>query len=106
MEEITPRCVLELLALPLGDEYRSRREEGLLGVRNILWAVGGGGAAVIAGGFTREDFLNEAFLRMTTAEQVLSSIIFSIHSSESFCFKINFINIYFDFFFLERLIYM
>ncbi|KAK7860322.1 protein accumulation and replication of chloroplasts 6 [Quercus suber] len=70
LEEITPRCVLELLALPLGDEYRSRREEGLLGVRNILWAVGGGGAAVIAGGFTREDFLNEAFLRMTTAEQV------------------------------------
>ncbi|KAG6704928.1 hypothetical protein I3842_07G156500 [Carya illinoinensis] len=70
LEEITPRCVLELLALPLGDEYRSRREEGLHGVRNILWAVGGGGAAIIAGGFTREDFLNEAFLRMTTAEQV------------------------------------
>ncbi|KAG7971764.1 hypothetical protein I3843_07G151500 [Carya illinoinensis] len=70
LEEITPRCVLELLALPLGYEYRSRREEGLHGVRNILWAVGGGGAAIIAGGFTREDFLNEAFLRMTTAEQV------------------------------------
>ncbi|XP_062163902.1 protein ACCUMULATION AND REPLICATION OF CHLOROPLASTS 6, chloroplastic [Alnus glutinosa] len=70
LEEITPRCVLELLALPLGDEYRSRREEGLRGVRNILWAVGGGGAAVIAGGFTREDFLTEAFLRMTTSEQV------------------------------------
>lgn len=71
LEEITPLCVLELLALPLGDEYRSRREEGLHGVRNILWAVGGGGAAVIAGGgYTREDFLNEAFLRMATAEQV------------------------------------
>ncbi|XP_057975849.1 protein ACCUMULATION AND REPLICATION OF CHLOROPLASTS 6, chloroplastic [Malania oleifera] len=70
LEEITPRCVLELLALPLGDEYRKRREEGLQGVRNILWAVGGGGAAAIAGGFTREDFMNEAFLRMTAAEQV------------------------------------
>lgn len=67
---------MELLALPLGDEYRSQREEGLHGVRNILWAVGGGGAAAIAGGFTREDFMNEAFLRMTAAEQVVISIIF------------------------------
>ncbi|XVE56123.1 hypothetical protein DITRI_Ditri03aG0212400 [Diplodiscus trichospermus] len=70
LEEITPRCVLELLALPLDDECRMNREEGLRGVRNILWAVGGGGAAAIAGGFTREDFMNEAFLRMTAAEQV------------------------------------
>ncbi|XP_058109372.1 protein ACCUMULATION AND REPLICATION OF CHLOROPLASTS 6, chloroplastic [Magnolia sinica] len=70
LEEITPRSVLELLALPLDEEHRIRREEGLQGVRNILWAVGGGGAAAIAGGFTREDFMNEAFLRMTAAEQV------------------------------------
>ncbi|XP_030446839.2 protein ACCUMULATION AND REPLICATION OF CHLOROPLASTS 6, chloroplastic [Syzygium oleosum] len=70
LEEITPRCVLELLGLPLGDEDKTRREEGLHGVRNILWAVGGGGAAAIAGGFTREDFMNEAFLRMTATEQV------------------------------------
>ncbi|KAG6783720.1 hypothetical protein POTOM_009391 [Populus tomentosa] len=68
--EITPRSVLELLALPLSDEYRTRREEGLQGVRNTLWAVGGGGAAPVAGGFTGEDFMNEAFLRMTAAEQV------------------------------------
>ncbi|KAL5706584.1 Protein ACCUMULATION AND REPLICATION OF CHLOROPLASTS 6 [Ranunculus cassubicifolius] len=70
LEEITPRCVLELLALPLDDKHQKRRKEGLRGVRNILWAVGGGGAAAIAGGFTREDFMNEAFLRMTAAEQV------------------------------------
>ncbi|KZV48514.1 protein ACCUMULATION AND REPLICATION OF CHLOROPLASTS 6, chloroplastic [Dorcoceras hygrometricum] len=70
LEEINPRCVLELLSLPLGDEHRSKRGEGLQGVRNILWSVGGGGAAAIAGGFTREDFMNEAFLRMTAAEQV------------------------------------
>ncbi|XP_073142785.1 protein ACCUMULATION AND REPLICATION OF CHLOROPLASTS 6, chloroplastic [Henckelia pumila] len=69
LEEINPRCVLELLSLPLGDEHRSKRGEGLQGVRNILWSVGGGGAAAIAGGFTREDFMNEAFLRMTAAEQ-------------------------------------
>ncbi|MED6208737.1 Protein ACCUMULATION AND REPLICATION OF CHLOROPLASTS 6 [Stylosanthes scabra] len=70
LEEITPRCVLELLALPLDEEHRARRDEGLQGVRNILWAVGGGGAAAIAGGFTREDFMNEAFLHMTAVEQV------------------------------------
>ncbi|KAI3736935.1 hypothetical protein L2E82_26924 [Cichorium intybus] len=70
LEEINPRYVLELLALPLDDEYRTRRTEGLQGVRNILWAVGGGGAAAVAGGFTREDFMNEAFLRMTAVEQV------------------------------------
>ncbi|KAK4860594.1 hypothetical protein QYF36_026855 [Acer negundo] len=70
LEEITPRCVLELLALPLRDEYRVKRQEGLRGVRNILWAVGGGGAAAIAGGFTHADFLNEAFVCMTAAEQV------------------------------------
>ncbi|KAK8585158.1 hypothetical protein V6N13_139093 [Hibiscus sabdariffa] len=70
LEEIAPRGVLELLALPLDDVHRTKREEGLHGVRNILWAVGGGGAAAIAGGFTREDFMNEAFLCMTAAEQV------------------------------------
>ncbi|XP_022962439.1 protein ACCUMULATION AND REPLICATION OF CHLOROPLASTS 6, chloroplastic-like [Cucurbita moschata] len=70
LEEITPRCVLELLALPLDNEWRKRREEGLHGVRNILWAVGDGGATAIAGGFTREDFMNEAFERMTASEQV------------------------------------
>lgn len=70
LEEINPRCVLDLLSLPLDDEHRSKRGEGLQGVRNILWSVGGGGAAAIAGGYTREDFMNEAFLRMTAAEQV------------------------------------
>lgn len=70
LEEITPRCVLELLALPLDDEHRIKREEGLRGVRNILWTVGRGGAAAIGGGFVRDDFMNEAFLRMTAAEQV------------------------------------
>lgn len=70
LEEISPRYVLELLAFPLGDEYQMKRAEGLQGVRNILWAVGGGGAAAISGGFTREDFMNEAFQRMTAAEQV------------------------------------
>ena len=74
LEEITPRCVLELLTLPLGDEWRTRREEGLHGVRNILWAVGGGGATAIAGGFTREDFMNEAFERMTASEQVFAGL--------------------------------
>jgi hypothetical protein len=64
--------------LPLDDEHRARREEGLQGVRNILWAVGGGGAAAIAGSFTREDFMNEAFLHMKAAEQVL--IEYCVHA--------------------------
>ncbi|EPS66110.1 hypothetical protein M569_08664 [Genlisea aurea] len=70
LEEITPRCVLELLALPLGEEHKSKRGEGLQGVRNVLWAVGSGGATAPVGRFTREDFMNEAFLWMTAAEQV------------------------------------
>ncbi|CAI0435866.1 unnamed protein product [Linum tenue] len=70
LEEITPRYVLELLALPLDDEFRTKREEGLQGLRNILWAVGGGGASPLSGGFTREDFMKEAFLHMTSSEQV------------------------------------
>lgn len=72
MEEISPQYTLELLALPLGDDFRTKRAEGLQGVRNILWAVGEGGAAAISGGFTREYFMNEAFLRMTAAEQVIN----------------------------------
>ncbi|KFK32921.1 hypothetical protein AALP_AA6G306600 [Arabis alpina] len=70
LEEITPRYVLELLGLPLGDEYAGKRQDGLSGVRNILWSVGGGGASAVVGGLTREKFMNEAFLRMTAAEQV------------------------------------
>lgn len=76
LEEINPKCVIELLALPLSDEYQSKRRLGLQGVRNVLWSVGGGGAAAIAGGFTREDFMNEVFLRMTAAEQVIFLIYF------------------------------
>lgn len=34
------------------------------------WTVGGGDAAAISGGLTREDFMNEPFLRMTAAEQM------------------------------------
>lgn len=76
LEEITPRCVLELLSLPLAEEYQKKRREGLQGMRNVLWAVGGGGAAAIAGGFNREGFMREAFLRMTAAEQVFTTVSF------------------------------
>lgn len=76
LEEISPRYVLELLGLPLGEDFCTKRSEGLQGVRNILWSVGGGGAAAISGGFTREGFMNEAFLRMTAAEQVINCIFF------------------------------
>uniref|UniRef100_A0ACD5VAL3 Uncharacterized protein n=1 Tax=Avena sativa TaxID=4498 RepID=A0ACD5VAL3_AVESA len=70
LEEITPRCVLELLALPLDEKHKNKRQEGLRGVRNILWSVGSGGIATVGGGFSREAYMNEAFLQMTSAEQM------------------------------------
>ncbi|KAF7022892.1 hypothetical protein CFC21_035525 [Triticum aestivum] len=70
LEEITPRCVLELLALPLDEKHQIERQEGLRGVRNILWSVGRGGIATVGGGFSREAYMNEAFLQMTSAEQM------------------------------------
>ncbi|KAF8685827.1 hypothetical protein HU200_043735 [Digitaria exilis] len=70
LEEITPRCVLELLALPIDEKHKNKRQEGLQGARNILWSVGRGGIATVGGGFSREAFMNEAFMRMTSAEQM------------------------------------
>ncbi|AQK60741.1 Protein ACCUMULATION AND REPLICATION OF CHLOROPLASTS 6 chloroplastic [Zea mays] len=70
LEEITPRCVLELLALPTDEKHKNKRQEGLQGAKNILWSVGRGGIATVGGGFSREAFMNEAFLQMTSAEQM------------------------------------
>ncbi|XP_006646807.2 protein ACCUMULATION AND REPLICATION OF CHLOROPLASTS 6, chloroplastic [Oryza brachyantha] len=70
LEEITPRCVLELLSLPIDEEHHKKRQEGIQGAKNILWNVGRGGIATVGGGFSREAFMNEAFLRMTSAEQM------------------------------------
>jgi hypothetical protein len=70
LEEITPHCVLELLALPIDAKHKNKRQEGLQGTRNILWSVGQGGIATVGGGFSHEAFMNEAFLQMTSAEQV------------------------------------
>ncbi|XP_062218018.1 protein ACCUMULATION AND REPLICATION OF CHLOROPLASTS 6, chloroplastic-like [Phragmites australis] len=70
LEEITPRCVLELLALPIDEKHKNKRQEGLQGAINILWSVGRGGIATVGGGFSREAFMNEAFLQMTSAEQM------------------------------------
>lgn len=75
LEEITPPCVLELLSLPLDQAHHTKREEGLRGVRNILWSVGRGGMLAIGGGFSREGFMNEAFIRMTSMEQVCANFL-------------------------------
>lgn len=70
LEELTPRCVLELLASPLDDEHATQRAEGLQGLKSILWAVGEGGAAAPIRGFTREQFIKDAFSFLTASEQV------------------------------------
>lgn len=70
LEEIAPRCALELLSLPLDDKYLIKRQEGLHSIRGILWTVGKGGIGAVGGGFTREGFMNEAFVQMTASEQV------------------------------------
>lgn len=70
LQQINPRCMLELLALPLDKEHEGKREEGLQGIRSILWAVGEGGAFAPIPGFTRQEYMKEAFARMTADEQV------------------------------------
>eukprot|EP00850_Spirogloea_muscicola_P007028 SM000034S12782 [mRNA] locus=s34:754089:757873:- [translate_table: standard] len=71
LERLAPRCVLDLLALPLGAPHEVARREGLQGVRAMLWAPGG--AALGPGspsGLLREQFMREAFMVMTAEEQV------------------------------------
>ncbi|KAI5078394.1 hypothetical protein GOP47_0006065 [Adiantum capillus-veneris] len=70
LQQINPRCILELLALPLDKEHSGKREEGLQGLRSILWAVGEGGVFARVPGYTRDEYMKEAFARMTAAEQV------------------------------------
>jgi hypothetical protein len=70
LEELSPRCVLELLASPLDKEHEIQREEGLQGLKSILWAVGEGGAAAPIRGFTREQFIKDTFSFLTSSEQV------------------------------------
>lgn len=43
------------LAYKLGDDYAEKRLDGLSGVRNILWSVGGGGASAVVGGIFTDD---------------------------------------------------
>ncbi|KAH7296483.1 hypothetical protein KP509_26G024800 [Ceratopteris richardii] len=70
IQHLNPRCLLELLSLPLGKEHEERREEGKSGVEAILWTVGEAGAFLPIPGFSREGYLREAFSRLTAAEQV------------------------------------
>ncbi|KAI5084175.1 hypothetical protein GOP47_0000344 [Adiantum capillus-veneris] len=70
IQHLNPRCLLELLSLPLEREHEGRRQEGKLGIQAILWTVGDGGAFLPIPGFTREAYLKEAFSHLTAAEQV------------------------------------
>lgn len=70
LEELATRCVLELLALPLDMEHESQRQQGLQGLRSLLWTVDEEGHFPSLGGFTREQFMKEAFSLMAASEQV------------------------------------
>lgn len=102
LQQINPRCILELLALPLDKEHSGKREEGLQGLRSILWAVGEGGVFARVPGYTRDEYMKEAFARMAAAEQVAlftdtpsnipaeSSEVYTValaHVAEGFCAK-------------------
>eukprot|EP00899_Mesostigma_viride_P020022 jgi/Mesvir1/28020/Mv04629-RA.1 len=69
LEQMAPRCVLELLALPLDLDHEAPRQEGLSGLRAVLWAVGTKGEPP-ASVPDRATFMKEAFHYMTAAEQV------------------------------------
>lgn len=102
IQHLNPRCLLELLSLPLDKEHERRRQEGKQGIQAILWTVGDGGAFLPIPGFTREAYLKEAFSRLTAAEQVAffsatpsnipaeSSEVYAValaHIAEGFVFK-------------------
>lgn len=70
IEHMNPRCLLELLSLPLDKEHEGKRQEGKQGIQSILWTVGEGGSFAPIPGFTREEYMKEAFSRLTAAEQV------------------------------------
>lgn len=70
LDELAGRCILELLALPLDKEYEPQRQQGLQGLRSLLWTVDEDGNSPPLGGLTREQLMKEAFSLMTAAEQV------------------------------------
>ena len=70
LDELAARCILELLALPLDKEYEPQRQQGLQGLRTLLWTVDANGNGPPLGGLTREQFMKEAFSLMPAAEQV------------------------------------
>eukprot|EP00250_Pteridium_aquilinum_P019108 c24299_g1_i1 orf=67-2571(+) len=70
IQHLNPRCLLELLSLPLDKEHECKRQEGKLGIQTILWTVGEGGSFTPIPGFTRDEYMKEAFSHLTAAEQV------------------------------------
>jgi hypothetical protein len=71
LDELAGRYILELLALPLDMEFEPQRQQGLQGLRTLLWTVDANGNGPSLGGLTREQLMKEAFSLMTSAEQVL-----------------------------------
>jgi hypothetical protein len=71
LARLAPYCVLDLLSKPLGLEHAAARKEGLAGVRELLAAMGEPESRWRHPDvMSRAEFAEEAFSRMTAAEQV------------------------------------
>ncbi len=77
LDELATRCILELLAFPLDKEYEPQRQQGLQGLRTLLWTLDANGNGLPLGGLTREQLMKEAFSLMTAAEQARSLTAFA-----------------------------
>eukprot|EP00793_Prasinoderma_coloniale_P004298 PRCOL_00000058-RA len=80
LAEMKPRNVIELLALPIGEDNRHNRDRGLKGLRDLLWSREGAITAAAAAGAAKTGtsagppdlwrFKAAAYAHMTTRELV------------------------------------
>lgn len=68
--ELAPAYVLELISLPLTEEYENERSEGVNGLRTLLWERGESGV-LSPSVRDRQAFVSEAFRHLTAKEQAV-----------------------------------
>lgn len=70
LRAISPHCALMLIGLPLLEEYRSRRKNGIIRVQKLLSPFLGIGTYDIGGGFTCHSFIRRTLQHLTAVEQM------------------------------------